>query len=212
MIHWELHAPPGFDVPDWLVEISRFRGKILYDGGRRPEFRRWDGKFTDPDPHDLHAYHLVVRSGGRIVGCLRMFRLTRNMLSLTERHLRRERFEAMLRDLGTCRDDAIEAGRWVVDPDHRTESLGILLAKGAIAAARAFGFRFAICSVGTRGKQDLMLARLGLSPVPNVPLLPDPSFDDELRVMYLVPDRLPRPLSNSIDLISAELGLAQATR
>ena len=61
MIHWELHTPAGLTAPGWLEEISELRGRVLYESGRRPGFRRTDGRFADPDPRDMHAYHILAR-------------------------------------------------------------------------------------------------------------------------------------------------------
>lgn len=207
MIRWELHRPPGIERPGWMDEISELRGRVLYEGGRRPEFRRSDGQFADRDPLDPHAFHITARSCDQLVGCVRLFRPIEGRTCLTERLVGAERFEAMLRTLGSRRDEAVEASRWVVDPDHRSRSLGSQLATGAIAAARAFGFGLLFCSAGTRGRQDLMLTRLGLLPFGNMPLFPDVKFDDELRVMYVFPDRSPPGMCDSMGLMAAELGL-----
>src|SRR5215831_517640 len=59
-------------VCDWLDEVREMRGRVFYDDGHRPFFRMNDGSFGDPDPVDVHAYHIVVRSQGRAVGCARI--------------------------------------------------------------------------------------------------------------------------------------------
>ena len=135
MILWELHTPPGIERPGWMDEISELRGRILHEGGRRPQFRRSDGQFADRDPLDPHAFHIAARSHGQLVGCVRLFPLIDGPTCLTERLVGAERFEAICRLSDQRRDEAVEASRWVVNPDHRSRWLGRGFATGAMAAA-----------------------------------------------------------------------------
>ena len=57
-----------------------------------------------------------------------------------------------------------------------------------------------------------MLSRLGLRPFGNLPVFPDVKFDDELRVMYVFPDRSPPETRDSMGLMAVELGLDRAGR
>jgi hypothetical protein len=41
-----------------------------------------------------------------------------------------------------------------------------------------------VCSVGTRDRQDSMLARIGLAPVPAADPVDCDDFDDKVRMMY----------------------------
>ena len=69
MIRWELHTPPGIERAGWMDKVSELRGRVLYEGGRRPRFRRSDGQFADRDPLDPLAFHIAARS--RLTGRLR---------------------------------------------------------------------------------------------------------------------------------------------
>jgi hypothetical protein len=209
MITWEVHKPAAASQR-CLDEISELRGRVLYENGRRPGFRLPTGRFADPDPLDHHAYHLVARDGGKGIGCIRNVPLTKGVTCMTERLLGQTRFAEIFATLGVERRDAVECGRWMVDPDFRSSRIGMLLAEGAITTAHAFGFKLLFCSVGTRNKQDLMVSRLGLCRVPDLPLVPVPEFDDELCVMYIQPTR---PMPNFAELrveMNVELELMSA--
>lgn len=68
-----LGAPQSdIELPPWLVELRECRARIAWNSGRRPDFRQTDGTFVDPDPHDLRAYHLMVRTdAGELIACCR---------------------------------------------------------------------------------------------------------------------------------------------
>src|SRR3954454_23715359 len=77
---WQLLRPPA-GMPGsteyskqsavTLAEISEFRGRTLHAGGRRPRFAHEDG-YADDDPVDLHSFHVTVRAGGNLIGCVRV--------------------------------------------------------------------------------------------------------------------------------------------
>ncbi len=207
MIKWELHKPEAASV-NRLDEISGLRGRVLYDNGRRPAFRLPTGRFADPDPLDRHAYHVIARNDGNtVVGCVRNIPVTNGITCLTERLLGERQFAKMLNTFGVKRKNAVESSRWMVDLDFRATRIGILLAAGSVSVAKAFGFKLLFCSVGTRDRQDCLLSRLGLSRVPELPLIPVPEFDDELCVMYIKPNRPPHRFALLMAEISAELKL-----
>jgi N-acyl-L-homoserine lactone synthetase len=190
MINWELHNPVAGQRP-WLDEISELRGRVLYEDGRRPAFRLPTGRFGDPDPLDQHAYHIIARTSGIVVGCVRNVPITVGVMGITERLLGQEQFAEVLATLGVERRDVVECGRWIVDRNFRALRIGMLLAAGAVTTAHALGFRLLLCSVGTRDQQDRILSGLGLRRVAGLPLVPVPEFNDELCVMSIQPDHPP---------------------
>ena len=211
MITWELHKPAETS-PLRLEEISELRGRVLYENGRRPAFRLPTGRFSDSDPHDQQAYHVIAKNCGKAIGCVRNVPITDGVTCITEQLLGRTRFAEMLATFGVESKSAVECGRWIVDPDFRANRIGVLLAAGAVATAHAFGFKLLFCSVGTRDKQDCILSRLGLRRVPALPLFPVPEFNDELCVMYIQPDR---PMPHFAQLMAemvVELKLKSAER
>ena len=203
-LSWQLHSPlrdttsgAGGSLPKWIDEVRSLRGAALFDNGRRPHFRTSDGRYADSDPTDLHAWHVLAYAGDSLVGCVRVYPLAGGggPPCLTERLLGEEQFSEMLRRLGKQRDNAIEIGRWVVDPALRTQGslapgIGAQLAAGAGALAFALVNRsedvngVAIFSAGSRDKQYMMLSRLGLRPVSGIEPVVSAEYDDVIRVMY----------------------------
>jgi len=203
-LSWQLQSPlldtisgAGESLPKWVGEVRSLRGAVFFDNGRRPHFRTGDGRYADSDPIDFHAWHVLAYAGDSLVGCVRVYPLAGGggPPCLTETLLGEEQFSEMLRRLGKQRENAIEIGRWVVDPALRTQvslapGIGAQLAAGAGALAFALVNRsedvngVAIFSAGSRDKQDLMLSRLGLRPVSGIEPIVSTEYDDVIRVMY----------------------------
>jgi hypothetical protein len=202
-LSWQLHGPlrdtnsgAGESLPKWVDEVRSLRGTALFDNGRRPYFRTGDGSYADSDPIDLYAWHVLAYAGDSLVGCVRVYPLAGGgPPCLTETLLGEGQFSQMLRRLGKRRDNAIEIGRWVVDPALRTQGslapgIGAQLAAGAGALALALVNQseningIAIFSAGSRDKQFLMLSRLGLRPVFGIEPVVSTEYDDVIRVMY----------------------------
>ena len=198
-LSWHLRSPldgrsycEGRSLPDWLKEVRSLRGSVLFDNGRRRHFRTEDGRFCDADPIDLYAYHILAYDGTRLVGCVRVYRLVSNGLScVTEKILGKKTFSEMLHKLGAQRTETVEIGRWIVHPAYRASGRpGVQLA--AASAALAITLRngslvqpaMTVCSVGTGDRQDLMLARIGLTAIPAAEPINCDDFKDNVRVMY----------------------------
>jgi N-acyl-L-homoserine lactone synthetase len=210
MIGWELHKPPTEKSPDWLEEISELRGRVLYENGRRPAFRLPIGRYADPDPLDVHAYHIIARSGGKAVGCVRTVPIAEGVVGITECLLGQKQFAEMLTSLDMDRRDVVESSRWTVDPFFRASRIGVLLAAGGVAVARALGFKLLLCSVGTRNKQDIILSRLGVRRVAGLSLIPVPEFNDDLCVMQIQPHHPQPHFAELMAEMDAELMLASS--
>ncbi|MGA2848808.1 MAG: GNAT family N-acyltransferase [Terracidiphilus sp.] len=202
-LSWQLHGPLldslGGAVeswPEWIDEVRSLRGAALFENGRRPHFRTREGRYADSDPIDLHAWHLLAYAGDSLVGCVRIYPLAvEGPPCLTELLLGEAHFLRMLHDMGRHRDNAIEIGRWVVDPALRISGslapgIAVQLAAGAGALAFALVHQskdengVAIFSAGSRDKQYQMLSRLGLRPVPGIDQVDSTEYDDVIRVMY----------------------------
>jgi predicted GNAT family N-acyltransferase len=183
----------GLSLPDWLAEVRTLRGSVFFAGGRRPSFRT-DGRFSDPDPADLHAHHVLAYDGPKLVGCIRVYRLTSNgPACVTERILGEEAFSGVLRQQGIQRTDAVEIGRWVVHPAYRANGrVGAQLAAAAAVLAAGLGNGsvarqgMVVCSVGTGDQQDTMLGRIGLTAIPVVQSIRCDDFNDDVRVMHCI--------------------------
>jgi Acetyltransferase (GNAT) domain len=177
-LRWQLKLPPhwkpncGNDCSslDWLAEVRVLRGRVLFDSGIRPAFRTPGGAFLDPDPIDVHAFHILTYDGAKLVGCVRLYHLDPDgPACITEEIIGEETFSQMLQTLDAQRSEIVEIGRWIVDPEYRVTNrdlgLSIQLAAASGALANALGKAsgklrgFVICAAGTKDRQDMMLRR-----------------------------------------------------
>jgi N-acyl-L-homoserine lactone synthetase len=198
-LSWQLRSPldrrsccGGRSLPDWLKEVRSLRGFVLFDNGRRPHFKTGNGRFCDADPIDFDAYHILVYDRMRLVGCVRVYPLVLNGLPcITEKILGQKTFSEMLYKLGAKRTETVEIGRWIVDPAYRASGRpGVQLAAASAALTITLGNgslfqrRIIVCSAGTGDRQDLMLARIGLSAARVAEAIKCDDFKDDVRVMY----------------------------
>jgi N-acyl-L-homoserine lactone synthetase len=229
-LSWRLKTPPGWKLDrdkngstlDWLAEVRALRGKAFYEGGRRPAFRTPAGAFLDPDPIDRHAFHVLAYDGAKLVGCVRLYHLDLDgPACLTEKILGEKMFSQMLRTLGARRDEIVEIGRWVVDPDYcaknRDFGLSVQLAAASAAVANALGkasraeHGFAICAAGTKDRQDRMLTRLGMAPVAGIGPVYCEKYRDDISVLCCSSaQRLSPLLTGLIDQMADKIGLFNA--
>ena len=206
----------------WLDEVSALRGAALFDNGRRPKFKTGDGSFTDSDPIDPYAWHVLAYLGARLVGCVRVYPLAGNSLPcLTERLVGEKQFRETLCCLGRHRNNAIEIGRWVVDPALRAQSslapgIAVQLAAAAGAIAIALVKRsedenaIAIFSAGSRDNQYRMLSRIGLRQVSGIEPLLSTQYEDEIRVMYCTRNDTMQPrFQRMMDAMAKGMGIDQ---
>ena len=186
--NWQGRSPPG-----WLDDVRTLRGSVFFEGGRRPHFRT-DAGFFDPDPIDFYAHHILAYDGPRVVGCVRVYRLTADgPACLTEGILGKGSFSELLCQKGVQRSDTVEIGRWVVHREYRANGRpGTQLIAAAATLATTLGNGtiarrgMVVCSVGTDDKQDLMLARIGLTAVRLARPIRCDDFNDDVRVMHCI--------------------------
>jgi hypothetical protein len=206
----------GQSLPDWLDDVRTLRGSVFFDDGRRPNFRT-DGRFSDPDPVDLFAHHILAYDGLRLVGCVRVYRLTVNgPACATERILGEESFSDVLHQQGAQRSDTVEIGRWTVLPEYRANGPGMQLAAAAATLATTLAngcVSLVVCTVGTGDQQDLMLARIGLTPAPVTSPIRCDDFNDDVRVMYCADtDRLNVRFRKMMDVMAKAIGVMPAPK
>jgi hypothetical protein len=130
---WEVVLPPA-EIPAWpgvsgqragiLAEISEFRGRTLFAGGRRPQFMSAAAKYADDDPLDLESYHITVRADGDLIGCVRVTPLVDSPRSFLGRLVGPVRLRTALETMNSEYSECVEAGRWIVAPSARGASLG----------------------------------------------------------------------------------------
>ncbi len=169
---------------DWVSELQEMRGRVLYDGGRRPRFLKHDGTYADDDPLDALSFHVIVRAQGRMVGCARVTPLSPGVRGVVESTLGEDRFRGMLTEIGAAAETTSEASRWMVVPELRGHGLGFQLVAASWAVGRWLGVRTGFVAAGSRDKQDHMLMKLGAHSVDAVPLIPSDEFADELHVLH----------------------------
>jgi Acetyltransferase (GNAT) domain len=200
-LSWHLRSPlqgrsycAGRSLPDWLKEVRSLRGSVLFDNGRRRHFRTEEDRFFDADPIDLYAYHILAYDAMRLVGCVRVYSLVSNGFScVTEQILGEKTFSEMLHKLGAQRTETVEIGRWIVHPAYRASGRpAVQLAAASAALAITLGNGslvqpgIVVCSAGTGDRQDLMLARIGLTAVPTTEPIKCDEFEDKVRVMCCI--------------------------
>jgi hypothetical protein len=222
VLDWRLCPPPpeghlqGHELPAWLKEVRALRGLVLFDNGARPHFKGNNGEFSDDDPIDLYAHHILAYHGSTLVGCSRVYHLVTGPSCLAEMLLGERLFATMLRGHGVKRWDAVEIGRWIVHPAYRSGGRpAVRLAAGAAALALRLGdgsvaeHGIVVCAVGTRDRQDLMLRRIGLINAADLESIECERYRDRLQVLYCTdPRKLDRRFRLLMDQMAEILGLA----
>jgi hypothetical protein len=193
-IVWSLKPPPGKEPALWRDELSAFRGKALWNNGRRPHFLRHDGAPRDFDSIDDLAWHILARAGGQLVGCARVLALSGNNRALADDFFGRETLEHALSTTGLAVNSVAEVSRWIVTPSRNgrgvktpggLQPLGFALIASTVVVARRLGCDAIIGSCGIRDGQDRLIVHAGGTPVPGVPVRKDDQFDDVLVLLML---------------------------
>ncbi|MEV0247188.1 ThiF family adenylyltransferase [Nocardia sp. NPDC050712] len=148
--------------------LRELRARILYDGGRRPDFRAADGSHIDDQDLDYGAWHFVARRtpDGPALGYVRLSPPEINAQFQTRAYLGDEGFERLLTAAGVEAGAAYEPSRLVVEHRARKLGLGAHLSAVAIGAARHLGAELMMVTSGTADGQDQFLGRLGFHAVP----------------------------------------------
>lgn len=169
--------------PDWLIELRRMRGRVLYDAGLRPWFRASGDSFDDPDPADLFAYHILARAEQSIVACARIVPSKSIHSGFIASALGLQEFWTVVDMVRANRAQVCEASRWVVVPEFRGALGGqIVAASGAVI--RWLCIRIAFVLAATCRKQDVALIRMGARPINGLPLIASPFSNDKCRLLY----------------------------
>jgi GNAT superfamily N-acetyltransferase len=182
----------------WLAELRQFRGRVAWNGGQRPAFRLTDGTFADPDPHDVASYHLILRDpgGGQLAACVRYAPLENLPTSRI-----REIDAAMAAEIvagARCADsDVLEGARLMVDPAWQQRGLATELLLAGTALARALDRPLIWGTAGVREGQERVFLRLGYH-CAGTRLIPAPHYDDDLRIIFCEPARIPAEIEPRI--------------
>ncbi|MFC1414075.1 ThiF family adenylyltransferase [Streptacidiphilus sp. N1-12] len=186
-----LHIAQASPADDTSVqEIRELRARILYDRGRRPDFRTASGVYTDDQDLDFGAWHFFAarRSGDCPLGYVRLSTPQTSELFQSRAYLGSERFEEALREHGLSAAETFEHSRLVVEHHARKLGLGVHLNAVAIAAARYLGGKAMIGTSGTADGQDLFHERFGFRPVPGTRRYVAQYTEDVVAMLYRAAD------------------------
>ncbi|MFI8100475.1 ThiF family adenylyltransferase [Streptomyces sp. NPDC086023] len=158
---FHLDRGPGCEVV--AERVRQLRARILFDHGRRPEFRKGLGVYTDDQELDYGAWHFVARrhADGPPLGYVRLCTPEAGELFQTRSFLGEEQYRDFLLSHGLSAAETFEHSRLVVEHRARKLGLGVHLNAMAIAAAHYLGAKAMVGTSGTADGQDLFHAQFG---------------------------------------------------
>ncbi len=194
-------------APRWLEELRAFRGRELFANGRRPAFQIDANTFVDADPHDLHSFHVMMRSpeSGEIVGCNRLMPLDGSRLSQVEAAVGRDRAEEALKLIGATRQSTVEGGRWIVRREERGKGIGPWLVLCGFALCQVVGYRFIWSTAGVRDGQTEKFIQLGHYPIPGFKVFSSERYADEICLIFADMTRLSPALASQVEVLLPEV-------
>jgi hypothetical protein len=191
---WHLSAfqatRDGARHADVVAGIRRLRARILFDRGRRPEFRAADGDHTDDQDLDYGAWHFVARlhPDEAPLGYIRLATPQLGALFQSRAFLGERRYAGLLTAAGVRADRVFEHSRLVVEHRARKLGLGAHLNAAAIAAAYSLGATAIVGTSGTRDGQDHFHERFGFRAVPGTRRYVEQYTEDVVQLFHLVGD------------------------
>ncbi|MBL7501700.1 hypothetical protein I6A84_22855 [Frankia sp. CNm7] len=171
----------------------------------RPQFQSAGGALLDPDPHDLVAYHLLLRSrpDDAIIACARVAPLE----ALPDSRVRAwdpALAAGLLVAHGCDERDVLEPARLVVAPRWRaTGRLGLILVLTIASLGRALGRRMLWFTPGTRQNQHRIMLLVGWRICEEFGRQDAPAIADTLCVM------VGGPYTTSVSFEPAVAGLTE---
>ncbi|WP_343242909.1 ThiF family adenylyltransferase [Streptomyces sp. SID12501] len=179
-------APGDPEAAGLVGRIRELRARILFDRGRRPDFRTADGGYADEQELDFGAWHFIGRreTDSHPLGYVRLSTPETGELFQTRSYLGAERYEEVLREHGLGVAETFEHSRLVVEHQARKLGLGVHLNAFAIAAARCLGAKAMIGTSGTADGQDRFHERFGFRPVPGTRRYVERYTEDVMIMLY----------------------------
>ncbi|WP_329275526.1 GNAT family N-acetyltransferase [Streptomyces sp. NBC_01451] len=179
-------APGDPEAAGVVGRIRELRARILFDRGRRPDFRTTDGGYADEQELDFGAWHFVGsrEADGHPLGYVRLSTPETGELFQSRSYLGAERYEEVLREHGLGVAETFEHSRLVVEHQARKLGLGVHLNAFAIAAARSLGAKAMIGTSGTADGQDRFHERFGFRPVPGTRRYVEQYTEDVMIMLY----------------------------
>src|SRR4249920_1903467 len=100
--------------PEWLHETRSLRSNILYANGRRPAFGPGGDRFGDFCARDPHSFHITVRVGEKLIGCVRGLPLSGEQSNaVLDDVMGHGKLDRSLEFLKAKRDQCIEVSRLI---------------------------------------------------------------------------------------------------
>ncbi|MEU9710862.1 ThiF family adenylyltransferase [Streptomyces sp. NPDC047967] len=179
-----LERGPGSE--ETARQVRRLRARILFDHGRRPEFRTGPDIYADDQDLDYGAWHFVARHphDGRPLGYVRLCLPEAGESFQTRAFMGVESYEAFLLDQGLGAAETFEHSRLVVEHRARKLGLGVHLNAVAIAAARHLGAKTMVGTSGTADGQDVFHSRFGFRPVEGTRRYVEQYTEDVVVMLY----------------------------
>ncbi|MEU9362955.1 ThiF family adenylyltransferase [Streptomyces sp. NPDC048301] len=179
-----LERGPGSE--ETARQVRRLRARILFDHGRRPEFRTGPDAYADDQDLDYGAWHFVARhpNDGRPLGYVRLCLPEAGESFQTRAFMGAETYEAFLLDQGLGAAETFEHSRLVVEHRARKLGLGVHLNAVAIAAARHLGAKAMVGTSGTADGQDVFHSRFGFRPVQGTRRYVEQYTEDVVVMLY----------------------------
>ncbi|MCX4776182.1 ThiF family adenylyltransferase [Streptomyces sp. NBC_01264] len=176
----------GAGEAELVGRIRELRARILFDHGRRPDFRTPDGGYADDQELDFGAWHFVGRreAGGPPLGYVRLSTPETGNLFQTRAYLGAALYDDVLRENGLGTAETFEHSRLVVEHQARKLGLGIHLNAFAMGAARFLGAKAMIGTSGTADGQDRFHERFGFRPVPGTRRYVEHYTEDVVIMLY----------------------------
>ncbi|MFH7594798.1 ThiF family adenylyltransferase [Streptomyces racemochromogenes] len=181
---FHLERGPGCEAV--AERVRRLRARILFDHGRRPEFRKGRGVYADDQELDYGAWHFVARrqADGPPLGYVRLCTPEAGELFQTRSFMGEERYRDFLLAHGLGEEETFEHSRLVVEHRARKLGLGVHLNAVAIAAARHLGAKAMVGTSGTADGQDLFHARFGFRHVAGTRRYVEQYTEDVVVMLY----------------------------
>ncbi|CAM5275077.1 ubiquitin activation protein [Streptomyces spiroverticillatus] len=176
----------GQEQAEAVRRIRELRARILFDHGRRPDFRTTDGGYADDQDLDFGAWHFVGRRepDGPPLGYVRLSTPETGELFQTRAYLGSQVYEELLRECGFGTAETFEHSRLVVEHQARKLGLGVYLNAFAMAAARCLGAKAMIGTSGTADGQDRFHERFGFHAIPGTRRYVERYTEDVVIMLY----------------------------
>lgn len=112
----------------WIDDVSKLRGEIFYENGKRPAFRLKNGEFYDRDEFETNSHHILAYHGEKLIGAVRLLPIIPpDYVGITSKVVGKEAFMGILQELFKEKTRLLEINRLVVHRNYQHYSVGMYL-------------------------------------------------------------------------------------